>query len=119
MLVSAEELWRKLEAQVQMRMALFTAFDAFSASVEDADKVMMMRKMKRRSWWRLRGTCLVLLGCCFSALAASAGSATEATEVHDLISRADALMKLGVIEKGATRSFEEATALLKEAEARL
>ncbi len=39
--------------------------------------------------------------------------------MRDLASRADALMRLGVAEKGASRSFEEAETLLGEAENRL
>lgn len=49
----------------------------------------------------------------------AASRATEASEIHDLAARADALMRLGVAEKGASRSFGEATALLTEADQRL
>ena len=46
-------------------------------------------------------------------------AATEVSELRDLAGQADALMRLGVAEKGASRSFEEATILLNEAEMRL
>jgi hypothetical protein len=50
----------------------------------------------------------------------SADSGTDAArDIHSLAARADTLMRLGVAEKGASRSFEEATALLDEAEKRL
>ena len=52
-------------------------------------------------------------------LFAAAVLASGASEVRDLAARADTLMRLGVAEMGASRSFEEAEALLGEAERRL
>ncbi|MGB5815460.1 MAG: ABC transporter C-terminal domain-containing protein [Thermoanaerobaculia bacterium] len=63
-----------------------------------------------------RIVCILLCSC---PLLARAVSASEASEVRDLAARADALMRLGVAEKGASRSFEEAETLLGEAENRL
>ena len=61
-------------------------------------------------------SCFPLLIC---LLLPSAISAAEDSEVRDLAAQADALMRLGVTEKGASRSFEEATILLNVAEMRL
>ncbi len=62
-----------------------------------------------------RIVCILLCSC---PLLAGAVLAAEASEVRDLAARADALMRLGVAEKGASRSFEEAETLLGEAERR-
>ena len=40
----------------------------------------------------------------------------QAEEIRDLAARADALMRLGVAEKGASRAFDEASAMLMQAE---
>jgi len=63
-----------------------------------------------------RIVCILLCSC---PLFAAAVLASEASEVRYLAARADALMRLGVAEKGASRSFEEAETVLGEAERRL
>ena len=70
--------------------------------------------MKIDSLWLI-----VCISLCSFPLFAAAVLASEASEVSDLAARADALMRLGVAEKGASRSFEEAEVLLGEAERQL
>lgn len=55
-------------------------------------------------------TCLLL---------AAPGQASESSQLHELALRADGLMRLGVIEKGASRAFEKAAEVVEEMEARL
>jgi len=52
---------------------------------------------------------------CCASLAATAHSATDSSEVGELLDRAEALLRLGVTEKGASRSFEEALDLVDRA----
>lgn len=61
-------------------------------------------------------TVFALMGC---LLFAAPGSAGESSQVRDLVARADTLMLLGVVDKGATRSFADAKVLLDDAEHRL
>jgi hypothetical protein len=49
-------------------------------------------------------------------LPAAVLEAAQAEEIHDLAARADALMRLGVAERGASRAFDEASAMLMQAE---
>ena len=62
---------------------------------------------------------IICISLCSSPLFPAAVLASGASEVRDLAARADTLMRLGVTEKGASRSFEEAEAVLGEAERRL
>jgi hypothetical protein len=58
----------------------------------------------------------------FVLAAAPAGlamSAPDATEIRDLLTRAEIQLRLGVVENGAGRSFDEAHNLIEEAEAQL
>lgn len=61
-------------------------------------------------------SCLFGLGCLLLPVALSA---SEASEVRNLAARADALMLLGVAEMGESRAFDQATALLGQAEDQL
>ena len=58
-------------------------------------------------------TCWLLAGW---ILPAAVLDAAQAGEIRDLAARADALMRLGVAEKGASRAFDEASAMLMQAE---
>ena len=62
---------------------------------------------------RIRG-CFALAGWLLAGwiLPAAVLDAAQAEEVRDLAARADALMRLGVAEKGASRAFDEASAML-------
>jgi len=51
-------------------------------------------------------SCLLVLGCLLLPVALSA---SEASEVRNLAARADALMRLGVAEMGASRAFDQVT----------
>ena len=66
---------------------------------------------------RIRGcfalTCWLLAGC---ILPAAVLDAAQAEQIRDLAAQADALMRLGVAEKGASSAFEEASAMLTQAE---
>jgi len=58
-------------------------------------------------------TCWLLAGC---ILPAAVLDAAQAEEIRDLAAQADALMRLGVAEKGASSAFEDASAMLTQAE---
>ncbi len=60
-----------------------------------------------------------LLGIVIAVPCAATGSGSVSAEVDDLLDRADALVQLGVIEKGAGRSFEDAFDLVDAAAERL
>jgi hypothetical protein len=66
-----------------------------------------------------RFACRLLVVVCCGFLSVAANSATDSSEVGDLLSRAEALLWLGVVDKGASRSFVEARDLLESASARL
>ena len=52
---------------------------------------------------------------CGVLLSATASSATDSSEVNELLDQAEALMHMGVADKGASRSFEVAGALVERA----
>jgi hypothetical protein len=68
--------------------------------------------MRRRVTGSLRTGILVL---CIVLVSAQSGLASAAVAPDELLERADLLLRLGVLEKGAGRSFEEAGRLLEAA----
>jgi MFS family permease len=55
---------------------------------------------------------------CAVLLSVTASSATASSEVNELLDQAETLMHMGVVDKGASRSFEEARALVETAASR-
>ncbi|MGB5550775.1 MAG: hypothetical protein WBO69_12460, partial [Thermoanaerobaculia bacterium] len=60
---------------------------------------------------RLLQSSLVVV--CAGYLAVAAKAATDSSGVDDLLDRAEALLRLGVAEKGASRAFEESLDLVE------